>query len=64
MTADDRELVINALKAKGIRLYVGSCGCCQSPWLSLEVDGKIIVGGLGSDGSLDEASINMFEEID
>lgn len=41
MTIEEIETL---LKSKGIRLCIGGCGCCGSPWVALEVDGELIVG--------------------
>jgi len=27
----------------GIKIDVGACGCCESPWFSMEYKGKTIV---------------------
>ena len=34
--------VAEALKAKGIRMFTSSCGCCEGVTFSLEIDGKMI----------------------
>ncbi len=31
------------LKQHNIRIKIGSCGCCNSPWVSFEKDGVMIV---------------------
>lgn len=48
--------VQKALKAKGIRISVGGCGCCGSPWFKVEVDGEV-VADVENDFNLD-----MFDE--
>jgi hypothetical protein len=36
------EEVQKLLLAKGIRINVGACGCCDSPWIKIEVDGCVV----------------------
>lgn len=36
-----------ALKKRGIRVNIGGCGCCDSPWIKIEVDGKVILDDEG-----------------
>jgi hypothetical protein len=43
------------LLAKGVRLSVGACGCCTSPWVRFEIDGVIMP-------MLEGHNINMFED--
>ena len=38
-----KDQVVKILADRGIRISVSACGCCGSPWVSLEVDGKLIV---------------------
>ena len=44
------------LRQRGIRLMVGGCGCCGSPWFRVEVDGREILP------STDGIQIDMFED--
>ena len=46
-----------ALKSKGIRMEVNACGCCDSPWVQLEVDGVSITGNR----SIDYCGFDMFD---
>ena len=43
-----------ALLAKGVRLKVGACGCCDSPWVKVEIDGVMVA-------DTDGENIDMFE---
>ncbi len=64
MTKEKLKIIEDALRAKGIRLQVGSCGCCNSPWIAIEVDGKLLAGEIQPNGDVegDEyAAIDMFE---
>jgi hypothetical protein len=47
--------VAEALRAKGIRINVGGCGCCGSPWVKVEVDGEVIA-------DVDYFNFDMFDE--
>ena len=49
------ESAMKVLKEKGIRIYAGSCGCCDSPWLKVEVDGEVIL-------DVDGINLDMFGE--
>ncbi len=57
--ADERtvgvEIVKAALAKAGIRMNVNACGCCESPWVKVEIDGKLVLDA-------DECSFFMFEE--
>jgi hypothetical protein len=44
-----------ALLAKGVRLKVAACGCCDSPWVQIEIDGAEIA-------KIEGQNIDMFEE--
>ena len=44
-----------ALLAKGVRLKVAACGCCDSPWVQIEIDGVEIA-------KIEGQNIDMFEE--
>ena len=32
--------ITQILKDAGVKISVGSCGCCDSPWVTLVVDGE------------------------
>lgn len=38
-----KEEVIKLLKSKGIELSIDGCGCCQSPIVSIIIDGVKVV---------------------
>jgi hypothetical protein len=35
--------VLDILEERGIKLYVGACGCCESPWVSIHIDGEEVL---------------------
>ena len=35
--------VVEILKSHGIKMKIGGCGCCGSPWVSFEYNGEVIV---------------------
>ena len=37
-----KERIAKELLARGIRINIDACGCCDSPWVSLEIDGELI----------------------
>lgn len=47
--------VQDLLRAKGVRLSVGACGCCNSPWVQFEIDGVIMP-------QIEGHSFSMFED--
>lgn len=34
---------LEALESLGVKLEVSGCGCCGSPWVSIEVEGEMLV---------------------
>lgn len=56
MTDEKIEEVKRLLREKGIRIDLSGCGCCGSPTLSLEIDGKLIVY------DEDDANIDMLKD--
>jgi hypothetical protein len=42
-TIAQRDRVIELLKARGVEIEIGGCGCCGSPFVKVVVDGEIIV---------------------
>ena len=40
---DNVKRMTEILESKGIRMMVGSCGCCGSPWVKFESDGEMIM---------------------
>ena len=51
---DTKEQVIKILSEHGIKMSIGGCGCCGSPWVSFEYNGEMIVNDEES------FSFNMF----
>ena len=50
-----------ALLAKGVRISIGGCGCCGSPWVAVEVDGELLVGA-STTQPIEDFAIDMFEQ--
>lgn len=48
--------VTGILESCGIRMTVGGCGCCGSPWVSFEKDGEMIVS------EQNDFDFDMFQE--
>ncbi len=40
--AEIKDWIIEELKAKGVKIYLGGCGCCGSPWVAVEIDGVML----------------------
>ena len=53
---EKREKVIEILKKHNIKINVGGCGCCGSPWFSFEYNGEKIVDNES------DFNINMIED--
>ena len=51
---EQQNMVIKEFAKRGIRVEIGGCGCCDSPWVKVEVDKEIILDNSG-------VSIDMFE---
>ncbi len=45
--------LIKLLRQRGIEISVGGCGCCGSPWVSIRIDGELVVD------NVDEYKIDM-----
>ena len=43
------------LKEHGIKMSIGGCGCCSSPWVSFEYKGEMIIN------DEDDFRIDMFD---
>lgn len=52
MTKDE---VKNELQKRGVEVNAGACGCCQSPWIEVRLDGKKVLETEGED-------LEMFKE--
>ena len=38
----EKEKVEKFLRDKGVKIFVGGCGCCGSPWIHIDIDGEIV----------------------
>ena len=38
-----REEIERLLRSKGVELNIGGCGCCGIPWVSIKIDGELVV---------------------
>jgi len=36
------ELKVELLK-RGVRIDIGGCGCCGSPWVKIELDNRLVI---------------------
>ena len=50
----NKEKMIEILKQHNIKIEIGGCGCCGSPWVSFEYNGETIVD------NEDDFKIDMF----
>lgn len=50
------ERIEKILKKHNIRIKIGGCGCCGSPWVSFEYKGEIILS------NEDGCNMDMFAE--
>lgn len=37
------EEVAKELEKRGIKIYIDACGCCQSPWYRIDIDGECVL---------------------
>ena len=51
-----KEKIAEILKEHGIKIEIGGCGCCGSPWVSFEYKGEMIIK------DEDYFKIDMFED--
>ena len=62
---DEENAAINEakrlLKSAGFRVEIGGCGCCGSPWVKIEHNGKLIISD-GEGEPVDECKFDMFED--
>ena len=40
---DIEEMLVDFFTEKGIEISLGGCGCCESPWLEIEIEGKTVL---------------------
>lgn len=50
------EWVKEVLRSHGIKMEVGSCGCCESPWVAFEYRGEMLLD------SMKNCGFSMFED--
>jgi len=51
-----KEKIAEILKEHGIKIEIGGCGCCGSPWVSFEYKGEMIIK------DQDDFKIDMFKD--
>lgn len=54
---EDMRAAIKLLRAVDIELNVGSCGCCDSPWIKMKHQGVVVM-------DTDTIHMEMFKEED
>jgi Fe-S oxidoreductase len=53
---EEKEKIVEILKNHGIKIDIGGCGCCGSPWVTFEYKGEIIIK------NKDNFNIDMFDD--
>lgn len=43
------EEVAKELEKRGIKIYIDACGCCNSPWYRIDIDGECVLDATTSD---------------
>lgn len=54
--SEKEQIIEKILESHNIKIKIGGCGCCGSPWVSFEYKGEMIIQ------NEDEFKINMFNE--
>ncbi len=53
-----KEEVLAEFAKRGIRVEVDGCGCCGSPWFSVQIDGELVFSeGDASMSNIEETSM-------
>lgn len=45
---EEKAKAVAKLKELGVELHIGACGCCDSPWVTLKVNGETLVDNADS----------------